>query len=181
MPLRIELPGGRGAATEVTVPLRAAPRAAAILTVLVPSAMVVAGLVISVAGAVVAETAGGEAPGSLAVEAGAAIWFGGALTLGARRGATARRGLLLLLLVLAGAVLIAVALALGWTGAALTLAMEFGVGAVAVAVLDVVLLGVLFGRLERLAATQPGSALVVRVGGSWHVVDVRVVPSTAGS
>ena len=112
-----------------------------------------------------------EGIGTLGVEAGAAIWFGGAVTLGAQRTTTVLRGLLLVLLGAVGIALIAAALTLGWGGAPLTLAMEFGVGAVAVVLVDVVLLGILHPGIERLA--QDGTVVTVQLGGPRHLVNVR--------
>lgn len=142
------------------------------LTGVVPTVLAVVGLTLALGSAVLAERGPTEAVGTLGVELGAAMWFGGAVTLGARRGATVGRALALLGLATTGAVLIALALVLGWTGAALSLAMEFGVGAVAVAVIDVLLLGLVQSRLERLG-DLPDDAVTVTVSGSWPLLAMR--------
>jgi hypothetical protein len=176
-PLRVELPGSsRRAERLLAAPLTAVPYAAHVVLVVVPAVMVVLGLAMAIGGAVLEDRDGTEAMGALGVELGAAIWFGGTLTLGARRRPTVARGVFLGLLALSGLALIAAALVGGWDGAALTLAMEFGVGAVAVAAIDVVLLGVLYGALESIAGGT-GPQVVVRLGSSWHLVEVRVEPA----
>ena len=78
-----------------------------------------------------------------------------AVTLGARPGPTVLRIALLTVTGLGGLALIGVALVAGWSGVGLDLAMEFGVGAVAVVVLDIVILGVLQARLDRLTVANP--------------------------
>ena len=123
---------------------------------------------------------GTEAAGTLATELGAALWFGGVLTLGARSGATVGRAIGLAGLALGGALLVALAWFLAWEGAALALAMELGVGAVAVAVLDVLLLGLLYGGLTRIADT-PESVVQVTVTRVPPFVRARMVPPTSGA
>jgi hypothetical protein len=115
---------------------------------------VLLGLAISVAAVLVLERGVSEAVGGLGVELGAALWFAGALTLGARRGATVGRALALCGLAAAGVALVALAFARDWSGAALDLALEYGVGAVSVAVIDVLLLGTLHPRLARFGSAD---------------------------
>jgi hypothetical protein len=147
-------PGPRGVAAI------ALNRTARVLVVVVPSALAVGGLVLALAAAAIAEHADADALGALGVEVGAAMWFAGAVTLGARPSPTALRVGLLAATGLAGLTLIAAALVGRWSGVALDLAMEFGVGAVAVVVLDVLILGVLQARLDLYATTpSPGGSL----------------------
>lgn len=131
---------------------------ARILVVLLPAALAVVGLVLALAGAALSERAGAEAVGTLGLEVGAAMWFAGAVSLGARPRPTVLRIALLAVTGLGGLALIGVAIVDGWSGVALDLAMEFGVGAVAVVVLDIVILGVLQARLDHLAAQAPWAA-----------------------
>jgi hypothetical protein len=155
IPLRVQLPFWvEGAPAEVSVAVGPVQRAARAAAVVIPWVLVVVGSVLAVTAAVVLERDLGDAAGGLAIELGAALWFAGVLTLGARRGATLGRIAALAALALAGAALVAVAVLAGWSGAALDLALEFGVGAVAVAVIDVVLLGILHSRLERLGDAE---------------------------
>ena len=117
-------------------------------------------------GAVVAERPDDEAIGSLGLEAGAAVWFGGALIFGARCTTTVLRGLLLVGLAVADGALVAIAVALGWSGATLALAMKLGVGAVTVAAVDIVLLGLVQPRLAHVAsAADP--IVIVQLNRSW--------------
>ena len=172
-PLRVDLPWWRSdGETSLRLPVAPVSRAARALTVVVPTVLAVVGLVLALASAVLAERGPTEAVGTLGVELGAAMWFGGAVTLGARRGATVGRALALLGLAASGAVLIALALAFSWTGAALSLAMEFGVGAVAVAVIDVLLLGLVQARLVRLGDASD-DAVTVTVNRSWPLLVVH--------
>ena len=173
-PLVVELPavGRTGPVREVTVPDALWRAPARLLTITIPIAMAVVGLSVAVVGALAEADGEREALGAFGVEAGSALWFAGAVTLGARRGATVLRALTLVATALAGVVAVAMAFALDWEGAALTLAMELGVGAMAIAVVDVVLLGVIHRRLDRVASS--GAVLRVAVGRSWHVLDVRV-------
>ena len=121
------------------------------MAVLIPVAMLVVGLVIAVVAAHAAEHPATEGVGSMGIELGAALWFGGAVSLGIRRGPTVLRVLMIGLLGLVGALLVGCALLLDWTGAGLSLAMEFGVGAIAVSVIDVVVLGVVHSRIDSFA------------------------------
>jgi hypothetical protein len=155
IPIRVQLPWSADAGpAEVSVGVGPVQRAARTAAVVIPWVLVVLGSALAVTAAFVLERDLGDAAGGLAIELGAALWFAGVLTLGARRGATVGRVVALAALALAGAALVAVALLAGWSGAALDLALEFGVGAVAVAVIDVVLLGTLHSRLERLGGAD---------------------------
>lgn len=155
-PLRVSLPwsGPEAVPSQVSVPVARAQAAARTAAVVIPWAMVVLGVLISLAAAFVITRELDDAVGGLGVELGAALWFGGVLTLGARRGATVGRAVSLLCLALAGVLLIAAAFLLDWSGAALDLALEYGVGAVAVAVIDVLLLGTLHQQLERIGGAD---------------------------
>lgn len=134
---------------------RLVSRTATVLTTVIPATLALFGIVIAVVAAVLAEHETTEAVGSLGVEFGAAMWFAGAVALGARPRPTRLRVSLLIVTGLLGAALIGSALIGEWTGAALTLAMEFGVGAVAVVLLDVLILGLLQSGLDRLATGVP--------------------------
>jgi hypothetical protein len=127
---------------------------ARILVVVIPAVLAAVGLALALAGAALSERDGAEAIGTLGLEVGAAMWFAGAVTLGARPGPTVLRVALLAVTGLSGLALIAAAIVAGWSGVALDLAMEFGVGAVAVVVLDIVILGVLQARLDRLTVAN---------------------------
>jgi hypothetical protein len=128
---------------------------ARVLGIVVPAVLAVVGLAVALAGAALSTHDGTEAIGTMGLEVGAAMWFAGAVTLGARPGPTVLRMALLALTGIGGLSLIGVALVAEWSGVVLDLAMEFGVGAVAVVVLDIVILGVLQARLDRLAVTNP--------------------------
>jgi hypothetical protein len=181
-PVRISVPwAGRLPTGTVTVPVTGVSRVAGAVAVVLPTVLAVVGIVLAVAGAVVAERPGTEAVGTLATELGAALWFGGLLTLGARSGATVGRAVGLAALALGGPVLIGLALIRGWDGAELALAMELGVGAVAVAVLDVLLLGLLYGGLTRIADSPDGVVQVTftRVPPFVRAAAVPPPPGTA--
>jgi hypothetical protein len=180
-PLRVSVPWARRLPTSpVLVPVSGVQRVAGAVSVVLPTALAVVGIVMAVGGAVAAERPGTEAVGTLATELGAALWFGGVLTLGARGGATVGRAFGLAGLALGGALLVALAWVLAWEGAALALAMELGVGAVAVAVLDVLLLGLLYGGLTRIADT-PESVVQVTVTRVPPFVQARTVPPASGA
>jgi hypothetical protein len=130
---------------------------ARILLVAIPAVLAAVGLAVALAGAALS-VSGVEAVGTLGLEVGAAMWFAGAVTLGARPGPTVLRVVLLAATGLVGVALIAFAIVGGWTGVALDLAMEFGVGAVAVVVLDVVILGVIQTRLDQFSDARSPAA-----------------------
>lgn len=136
---------------EVVLPTRLFVGGAKVLAILIPVVMLVVGLVIALVSAQAAERSRTEGLGTMGVELGAALWFGGAVSLGIRRAPTVLRVVIIGLVGLCGALVVASALLLDWTGAGLSLAMEFGVGAVAVAVIDVVILGVVHSRIESFA------------------------------
>jgi hypothetical protein len=159
-PLRIEVQGWR--------------RPVGLIAHGLPIAMVVMGLTIAIASAVLEERPGSDPFTTLGVEAGGALWLGGAVILGANRDTRLVEGLLLVALALGGATLITLALVLDWSGAPLTLAMEFGVSALAVVVLDVALIGMLHPRIERFASDPDEGTVTVRLVRSWHLVDVEL-------
>jgi hypothetical protein len=175
VPLRVQLPWSADAApTEVSVGVGPVQRVARVAAVVIPWVLVVLGSALAVAAAVVIERDLSDAAGGLGIELGAALWFAGVLALGARRGATVGRIVALAVLALAGAALVAVAVLAEWSGAALDLALEFGVGAMAVAVIDVVLIGTLHSRLERLGDAET-QVVTVRIGGGrpWIAAGAR--------
>jgi hypothetical protein len=171
-PLRVQLPWQRSVDhPEVAVPVDVLRRPAAVVAWVVPVVMMIVGIAIAIPAAFAAETDRGEGVGSLGTELGAALWFGGAVAWGARRRATVARIVLLAGVFVVGMALIAIALVRDWSGAGLALAMEFGVGLVAVAVIDVVLIGVV-DNLSSFSRQPDGRTVVVRLGQSWHLVDV---------
>jgi hypothetical protein len=176
-PIRVELPGRLGQIrlpTEVSVPVTRAKRPAGFLATGLPLILMAGGIVLALVAADWAEQPDRDGIGALGVEAGAALWFAGAISLGLRRAPTVLRMFGLAVTAVVGVLLVTLALVLDWSGAALTLAMEFGVGALAVVVIDVLLLGILHPRIEHFAddAGEP----VVRIGfvRSWKILDVRV-------
>jgi hypothetical protein len=175
-PLRVSLPwsadGAPSARNQVAVPVGRLQRAARVSAVVIPWVMVVLGTTLAVVSGLVLERDLGDAAGGIGIELGSALWFGGLLTLGARRGATVGRALALAGLALAGVALVVVAVRLGWSGAALDLALEFGVGAVAVAAIDVVLLGTLHSRLARLGDAEE-QVVTLAFGGEPPWLSVR--------
>jgi hypothetical protein len=128
---------------------------ARVIGIVLPAVLAFVGLVIALGGAALSTRDATEAIGTMGLEIGAAMWFAGAVTLGARPRPTVLRIALLALTGIGGVWLIGTALVGGWSGVALDVAMEFGVGAVAVVMLDIVILGVLQARLDRLAVTNP--------------------------
>ena len=147
--------------TQLAVPIGAVRRPASVLAIVLPVVMMVVGLSTALACAALAEKPSTEGIGTFGVEAGAALWFAGAVTLGGRRSPTVLRGVLLGLTTIVGVALVAASLLLGWSGAALGLAMEFGVGCIAVAVIDVIIIGVVYSTLD--AASRAGRDDVVTV------------------
>lgn len=177
LPLRVELPlAGRleRLPSQITVPVDPLRRRAKTIAFVIPVLLMVVGITVALVSARRAERPATEAVGSLGVEAGAALWFAGAVSLGIRNSPTLQRVAVLAATAIAGMALIALALVRGWSGAGLTLAMEFGVGAVAVAVIDVVLLGLIHRHLEHFAHGPDGTVVTIGVGTSWRLVDVRV-------
>ena len=133
---------------------RAVNGAARVVVLVLPAALAFVGLVLALASGLLAQRAATEAVGTLGIEIGAAMWFAGAVTLGARPRPTVLRVVLICATGVGGLALIAAALFGAWSGVALDLAMEFGVGAVAVVVLDVLILGVVQANLDRLAGRR---------------------------
>jgi hypothetical protein len=154
---------------EVALTVRGHRPVARVVRVVVPVVAMVAGAVLAVGGAVLAEREATEAVGTLATELGAAVLFAGAVLLVVSRVPTVGRVVVLVASALAGAVAVVAALAFGWEGAALSLAMELGVAAVALLVIDVVLMGLVFPRLDELAS-----------GPERAVVSIRLRPDRAG-
>jgi hypothetical protein len=83
---------------------------------------------VAILSATLLEDRASEGIATLGLEAGAALWVGGAVAWTVRA-TTVGRALLVVAAAAAGVILIALALALDWSGAALDLSMEFGVGA----------------------------------------------------
>ncbi|HEY5875798.1 MAG TPA: hypothetical protein VIT64_10865, partial [Ilumatobacteraceae bacterium] len=96
------------------VPLASLGRPASFLSTAIPLTMVIVGLALAVPSAVWAERPSSEGLGTFGVEAGAALWFGGAVALSVRRTTTVRRGLVVVLTGVVGSALIVLALAFGW-------------------------------------------------------------------
>ena len=143
-------------------PVRASAKA---LTIVIPIVMVVVGAILAVASAIAAQEDATESIGAFGLEFGAALWFGGALTLGARPRPTVRRLVLFASVTLGALGLILAALIGSWSGAALDLSMEFGVGLLAVVVIDLVLLRFAHGYLDVIAAVE-GDAVRIGVAGA---------------
>lgn len=156
----------------VELPVARLRRPFGLLVVVVPIVLMVVGITMAIVSAVATEHDGLEGIGTFGVEVGAVLWFGGAVTLGARAKATMLRALALFLTAAAGAALIVVALVRDWTGPGLDLAMEFGVGALAIPVIDVVLLGFLHSRLDRFAYASDDRVVRLRLG--RHLTDSSV-------
>lgn len=158
----------------VELPVARLRRPFALLVIGLPIVLMVVGITTAVIAAVASEHADTEGIGTFGVEFGAVLWFAGAVTLGARASATVLRAVVLFLTAATGAAFIVLALVRDWTGAGLTLAMEFGVGALAIPVVDVVLLGFLHARLDRLAYGPEDRVVRLRLGRrlvdtSWQV------------
>jgi hypothetical protein len=143
----------------------------------IPPVLVVVGLALAVLSATVVEDLASDGIATLGVEAGAALWFGGAVAWSVRR-TTVGRALLVVGAAVAGLVLIALALALGWSGAALDLSMEFGVGALAIVVIDLIVLGTIHPGLDTIASRASGTLVDVDVGWRWPPVTVRLDAGT---
>jgi hypothetical protein len=173
-PLRVQLAPPAGS-TPAELRVSGLTGSARRLSSALPIALMLVGAALAVACAILAERPAHEGIGSLGLEAGAAIWFGGALTFGAQRTTTVLRGLLLVATAVVGAGLVAAGLAFGLSGAALALAMEFGVGAVAVVVIDIVLLGVLHPRLTSIGASTD-QVVVVRLRRAWPPATFELAP-----
>ena len=166
-PIRVELPWmfpARPATDELAVPVNTLRKPFAMLALALPVAMMIVGAGGAVLAAHAAERPTTEQVGTLGVELGAVLWFGGAVALGARASATVMRAAALVVTALAGVALVAVALLRSWTGAGLSLAMEFGVGALAVSLIDVVLLGFLHAGIQRLGAERDDRVVHIRLG-----------------
>jgi hypothetical protein len=127
--------------------------------------LMLVGIALAVTAAIAADGDETAAVGALGTELGAALWFAGAVAWGARRHATAARGLLLALTFVSGLVLIAAGLLLDWSGPALELTMEFGVGMLAIPVIDVILMGVLYDRLDTFGRGSGARVLTLQLGG----------------
>lgn len=162
-PVTVPVPGWLRRAVE-PVPADLAGKvvnvAAGIVAVVLPLVLATVGLGVALAGGLLAQRDATEAVGTLGIEVGAAMWFAGVVTLGARPRPTVLRVVALGVMGVAGLALIGAAFANSWSGVALDLAMEFGVGAVAVVVLDVLILGVIQANLDRLAGR--GSHVVAK-------------------
>jgi hypothetical protein len=133
---------------------KAVTGAARVVVLVFPAILAIVGLIVALAAGMLAQRDSTEAIGTLGIEIGAAMWFAGAVTLGARPRPTVLRVVLIGATGLGGLALITAALFGAWSGVALDLAMEFGVGAVAIVVLDLLILGVIQENLERLARSR---------------------------
>ena len=92
---------------EVVLPTRLFVGGAKVLTVLIPVVMLVVGLVIALVSAHAAERPSTEGIGTMGIELGAALWFGGAVSLGIRRAPTVLRVVIIGVVGLCGAVVVA--------------------------------------------------------------------------
>jgi hypothetical protein len=127
---------------------------ARVVVLVFPAILAAIGLILALVAGMLAQRDSTEAVGTLGIEVGAAMWFAGAVTVGARPRPTVLRVVLIGATGLGGLVLITAALFGAWSGVALDLAMEFGVGAVAIVVLDLLILGVIQENLERIARSR---------------------------
>jgi hypothetical protein len=150
---------------EVSLPVRGHREAAQVVRVVVPVVLILVGAVLAVAGAILAERAETEGIGTLGTELGAAMLFAGAIFVVVTRVPTVGRIVVLVVTALVGLAAIAAALTFGWDGALLALAMELGVAAVALLVIDVVLVGLVFPRVEDLAAGPDRAVVTLRLRG----------------
>ncbi len=165
---------GRVGATLSKVPLAPLRRPASTLARVLPPVLAVIGLTLALLSAIAVERWDvDDGPTTLALELGAALWFGGAVAW-SLRATTVRRALLIVATGVTGTALVAVALAAGWSGTALDLAMEFGVGAVAIVVIDVVVLGALHTRLDALGHRADRTAVDVHLTWGWPPVRFRI-------
>lgn len=166
-PVAVQLPTwlvDRLPASEVSVPVRGHREVARAVRTIVPVALAVVGAILAVAGAIAAERPATEGVGTLATELGAALLFAGGVVVVVGRVPTVGRIIALVAVALLGAAAIAAALTFGWEGAALALAMELGVAAVVLLVVDVVLLGLVFPRVEGLAVGPERAVVTLRLG-----------------
>lgn len=162
--MSIPLPAWARRPVTIELPVILWSRPARALARWIPLVMMAVGILLAVLSAAAAERPATEGIGSLGIEAGAALWFGGAVTVGVRGRPTILRVVFLAGTGVAGVLLVALALALGWAGAGLALAMEFGVGAVAIAVIDTLLLGVVHPRLQDAADRDEPARVTIRLG-----------------
>jgi hypothetical protein len=164
--VHVELPSwlvARLPGDEVSVPMRGHRQAARVVRVVVPAALLILGALLAVVGAIAAERPDTEAIGTLGTELGAAMLFAGGVFVVVTRVPTVGRIVVLVATALVGLAAIAGALAFSWQGAALALAMELGVAAVVLLVIDVVLVGLVFPRVEDLAAGPDRAVVTVRL------------------
>ncbi len=152
-----------GVPGEFVIPVGRARRVAAVLAIAIPVAMMTIGLALAIVASRAAERSATEGVGSFGVEFGAALWFGGAVTLGARPSPTVRRVVVFAATIVGGVGLIAIALIRAWTGAGLALAMEFGVGMLAIVLIDTLVLSQFQRRLDTFATSEVDS-VTFRVG-----------------
>jgi TRAP-type C4-dicarboxylate transport system permease small subunit len=169
----------RVAQPSIVVPLAPVRASASVLSIAIPLAMVVGGLSLAIGSSLTAQDEATEGIGALGLEFGAALWFGGALTLGARSMPTSRRRVLFAAGTLGGLALIAAALIGSWSGAALDLSMEFGVGLLAIVVIDLALLRFVHGGLGQLAAID-GESVHLRIGRSGPGASITSTSASAG-
>lgn len=133
--------------------------------------MMTVGLAVAVVSAQIEERDGFGPIGAFGVEAGALVWGGGAVLLGARPRPTVRRIVMLALATVGGVALILTGLLVEMSDPWLGLTMEFGVGAVGVSFIDTVLLGVLYGRLDSFAHAPDDGTVTLRLRRPWRLRD----------
>lgn len=174
--LRVVVPGWLAARVpdqEVALAVRGLRTPARVVRAVIPVLLMAAGGTLAVTAAILAERPDTEGVGTLGTELGAAIWFAGAMAFVVSRVPTVGRALALVGGAVAGLVLIAAALTFGWDGAGLALAMEFGVAAVALLVIDVVLMGLVYPRVDELASGPDRGVVTLRLGGGRPSVEAR--------
>jgi hypothetical protein len=163
-----------------TVPLDVLARPASMAARAIPPILIVVGLSVAILSATVIEEATTEGIATLGVEAGAALWFGGAVAWSLQR-TTVGRALLVIASAVAGIGLITLALTRGWSGPLLDLSMEFGVGALAIVVIDVVVLGALRPGLDAVSRRADQAWVDIELGWRWPPLTVRAHPRRAGN
>lgn len=178
-PVRIALPAWVMAVVPTTVDLPTAPvrRGARALTLVLPIVMMVVGLMVAIVAALIEERDDFGPIGAFGVEAGALVWGGGAVLLGARPRPTVRRIVMLALATVGGVALILTGLLVEMSDPWLGLTMEFGVGAIGVSFIDTVLLGVLYGRLDSFAHAPDDGTVTVRLRRPWRLSDTSARPT----
>lgn len=157
-------------------------RSAHVIHTVLPVCMMAVGLPVAVFAAVIDERYGHDAFGAFGVEVGGLTWCAGAVLLGARPAPTVRRAIMLVLASLGGLALIATAFLVEMSDIWLGLMMEFGVGAIGVTLIDTLILGVLYGRLDAIAHPPDDQTVTVRFRKSVRFLEITPAdPSDASA